>query len=112
MPWKLSVTSQVRFRAHRQPGYRRTASQLREALAAELRKDLARASMRLSEKEAADLKAAVRVSPTGLFSYRIKANCGHLVEILLSHPVVRQCQRELVMAIGGFSNWSDSCFSL
>jgi hypothetical protein len=31
---------------------------------------------------------------------------------LFSHPVVRLCQRELVMAIGGFSNWSDSCFSL
>ena len=26
--------------------------------------------------------------------------------------MVRQCQRELVMAIGGFSNCSDSCFSL
>ena len=63
-------------------GYRRTASQPREALAAELRKDLARASMRLSEKEAADLRAAVRVSPTGLFSYRLKENCKHLVEIL------------------------------
>ena len=34
------------------------------------------------------------------------------VFFLLSHPVVRQCQRELVMAIGGFSNCSDSCFSL
>jgi len=29
-----------------------------------------------------------------------------------SHPVVRQCQRELVMAIGGFSNCFDSCLNL
>ena len=31
---------------------------------------------------------------------------------IFSHPVVHQCQRELVMAIGGFSNCYDSCFSL
>ena len=29
-----------------------------------------------------------------------------------SYVMPYTCQRELVMAIGGFSNWSDSCFSL
>ena len=28
------------------------------------------------------------------------------------YRVVRLCQRELVVAIGGFSNFSDACFSL